>query len=183
MGGLLERFLLNLQVLCASSVYINILVKFQILKVFGAVNPNSWAYQGEIWHVGAQCQILPWWLQVATCHPCGAKNLKISQWVKTIPAELPCGQILPVMTWLYSVMILRSCARPENENDNGSGNSPMMMHLLLQATAHGATACNLHSSFPLGTLETFASALYTDCSCIERHDINIVNITAVQVSD
>jgi len=44
----------------------------------------------------------------------------------------------------------------------------MTMQLLLHATAHGATACNVQSSFPLGTLDTFASALYTDWSCIDN---------------
>jgi len=39
---------------------------------------------------------------------------------------------------------------------------PMIMQLVLQATAHGATTCSVHSSCPLGTLDTFASALYTD---------------------
>jgi len=32
----------------------------------------------------------------ATCRPCRAKKPKIGQRVKTIPAELPFGQILPV---------------------------------------------------------------------------------------
>jgi len=39
------------------------------------------------------CQISP----RAACRPCGAKNPKIGPWVKTIPAELPFGQILPVI--------------------------------------------------------------------------------------
>jgi len=56
-------------------------------------------------------------------------------------------------------------ANCKNENENGNGNWPTTMQLLLQATAHGATAWSVHSSCPFGTLDILASALYTDCSC------------------
>ena len=69
----------------------------------------------------------------------------------------------------------------KNEKENWNENWPITMHMLLQSTAHGATTCSVHSSFPSETLDTFASALYTDCSCIQNTYVIVIIIVVVVV--
>jgi len=76
------------------NVGLNIWPKFEILTVLGAVFPHFCPDKREIWHGGADFRAKfdvyrgkGFGLEV-----CGAKNLFLDHWVKTIPAWLRYAQ-------------------------------------------------------------------------------------------
>jgi len=69
--------------------------KIPIFSVLGAVNPHPWTDQGEIWH-GVELLQAKFHLDRCSVSPLRGEKPENRPVSKTIPAELPFGQILPV---------------------------------------------------------------------------------------